>query len=94
MGKSEISYKSKNPFFPLLNALISKSLGGILMYSQSLSDKSVFRISKNCKWGKLQGGQNPLFTPKNEFLTLLGPPCRFPHEILRYSEDTFIRQTL
>ena len=74
MGKSEISYKSKNLFFPLLNAIISKKLGRIMMYSQSLTYKSVFRIKKKCKWGKLRGGQNPLFTPENEFLTNLGPP--------------------
>ena len=45
------------------------------MYSQSLSYKSVFRISQNCKWGKLLEGKNPLFTHK--FVTPVGSPLKF-----------------
>ena len=36
---------------------MSKSLGGILMYSISLPYKSVFRISEKSKGVKLQGAQ-------------------------------------
>ena len=78
MGKSEISYKSKNLFFPLLNALISKSLGRILMYSQSLSYKTVFRISQNCQWGKLRGAKIPFLLLKMNFRPFWGPPVGSP----------------